>query len=179
MTVCVPTVLFDRCGVIARRRSLAVERRDSMVPESLTQLASLRRGPTRSDSLTRGVAGIKCETSMMPPEVRSTDVDDAQSPAIVEIVGGDSVAESAVDEIDAAVFTPGSSGDRSIGVVDMEVTNSQEGTVDEISTTEGVVSPSTSGVACLPTSGVVCRSDCGSAFGPSTRPSGSTLAWMV
>ena len=173
-----------------------------MVPESLTQLASLRRGPTRSDSLTRGVAGTKCETSTMPPEVRSTDVDDAQSPAIVEIVGGDSVAESAVDEIKAVVVAPmdefrpadASSvawclswpdswvvtiGERSIEVVDIEVTNSQEGTVDEISTTEGVVSPSTSGVACLPTSGVVCRSDCGSAFGPSTRPSGSTLVWMV
>ena len=138
----------------------------------------------------------------MPPEVRSTDVDDAQSPAIVEIVGGDTVAESAVDEIKAAVVAPRDEfrpadassvawclswpdswvvtiGERSIEIVDMEVTNSQEGTVDEISTTEGVVSPSTSGVACLPTSGVVCRSDCGSASGPSTRPSGSTLEWMV
>ena len=39
----------------------------------------------------------------MPPEGRSRGVDDARSPDIVEIVGGDTVAESAVDEIKAAV----------------------------------------------------------------------------
>ena len=89
------------------------------------------------------------------------------------------VAEIAVDELEVIVATPGSNGDRSIEVVDREVTNSQEGNVDASSTTEDVVSPSTSGVGCLSTSGVVCRSDCGSAFGPSTCPSGSTLAWVV
>ena len=70
-------------------------------------------------------------------------------------------------------------GDRSIEVVDIEVTNVHEGKVNASSTTEGVVSPATSGAVCLPTSGVVCRSDSGSASGPSTRPSGSTLAWVV
>ena len=184
MTVCVLTVLFDRCGVIARRRSLAVERRDSIVPESLTQLAS---------PLTRGVAGTKCETSTMPPEGRSRGVDDARSPDIVEIVGGDTVAESAVDEIKAAVVAPEdefrpadassvawclswpdswvvTNGERSIEVVDIEVTNSQEGTVDEISTDSGTVSP-------ISTSGVVCPWHFG-CRGPSPSPSGISVVWM-
>ena len=90
MTVCVPTVVFDRCGVIARRRSRAV----------------LRRGSMKSESLAIGVAGTKCETLTMPSECRSRDVDNEHSPAIVEIVGGDIVAESAVDEIKAAVVAP-------------------------------------------------------------------------
>ena len=60
--------------------------------------------------------------------------------------------------------------DRSIGVDDMETTNSLEGTVDDLhcnSTSIGDVSPSASGAGC--------RSDCGSALDPSTRPEGSTL----
>ena len=133
MTVCVPTVVFDRCGVIARRRSRAV----------------LRRGSMKSESLAIGVAGTKCETLTMPSECRSRDVDNEHSPAIVEIVGGDIVAESAVDEIEAE--------DRIIGVV-------------EASTDSGTVSPiSTSGVVCPWHSG--CR-------GPSPSPSGISVVWM-
>ena len=134
MTVCVPTVVFDRCGVIARRRSRAV----------------LRRGSMKSESLAIGVAGTKCETLTMPSECRSRDVDNEHSPAIVEIVGGDIVAESAVDEIEAE--------DRIIGVV-------------EASTDSGTVSP-------ISTSGVVCPWHFG-CRGPSPSPSGISVEWMV
>ena len=134
MTVCVPTVVFDRCGVIARRRSRAV----------------LRRGSMKSESLAIGVAGIKCETLTMPSECRSRDVDNEHSPAIVEIVGGDIVAESAVDEIEAE--------DRIIGVV-------------EASTDSGTVSP-------ISTSGVVCPWHFG-CRGPSPSPSGISVEWLV
>ena len=133
MTVCVPTVVFDRCGVIARRRSRAV----------------LRRGSMKSESLAIGVAGTKCETLTMPSECRSRDVDNEHSPAIVEIVGGDIVAESAVDEIEAE--------DRIIGVV-------------EASTDSGTVSP-------ISTSGVVCPWHFG-CRGPSPSPSGISVVWM-
>ena len=134
MTLCVPTVVFDRCGVIARRRSRAV----------------LRRGSMKSESLAIGVAGTKCETLTMPSECRSRDVDNEHSPAIVEIVGGDTVAESAVDEIEAE--------DRIIGVV-------------EASTDSGTVSP-------ISTSGVVCPWHFG-CRGPSPSPSGISVEWMV
>ena len=134
MTVCVLTVVFDRCGVIARRRSRAV----------------LRRGSMKSESLAIGVAGTKCETLTMPSECRSRDVDNEHSPAIVEIVGGDIVAESAVDEIEAE--------DRIIGVV-------------EASTDSGTVSP-------ISTSGVVCPWHFG-CRGPSPSPSGISVEWVV
>ena len=61
-------------------------------------------------------------------------------------------------------------GEHSIGVVDMETTNSLEGTVDDLhcnSTSIGDVSPSASGAGC--------RWDCGSPLGPSTSPIGATL----
>ena len=61
-----------------------------------------------------------------------------------------------------------------VTVVGMEVTRPQEGTVEDMhcnSTSVGDVSPSTFGVGC--------RWDCGSPLGPSLRPSGSTVAWVV
>ena len=92
--------------MIARRRSLADERRDSTSTEPLTQLSPPRCGSTRPGSLTRGVAGIKCETSMMPPEGCSVDPDDAMPPAVAEIIGDDTVAESVEDETEVAKVAP-------------------------------------------------------------------------
>ena len=83
------------------------------------------------------------------PEERSIEVDKMELTI---------VAESAVDEMEAAIEAPGAGEDRSIVVV-------------ETSTDSGTVSPiSTSGVVCPWHSG--CR-------GPSPSPSGISVEWMV
>ena len=98
-------------------------------------------------------------------------------PEDAEITEGNSVAESAEVMPEALAVAEESDGGRSIEVDEIEETNLVEETEDDLPCNS--LSPSTSGVGCLSTSGVVCRSDCGSASGPSTRPSGSTLEWVV